>query len=69
MTATATCRTCGAEFKASKTGRTVHCPAHRGRTAPAKAPETKTVICYCGKTVKVDGFGTPTGHTCPVCEG
>lgn len=33
MTAeTVACRTCGASFTASRTGRTVNCPAHRGRT-------------------------------------
>lgn len=68
MTAVRHCRKCGAPFAASRADSTVHCPAHRGRAArAAKVADSKTVICGCGKTVIVDGFGTKTGNTCPVC--
>ena len=37
--------------------------------APRAEPtRSKAVICGCGKTVKVDGFGAATGNVCPVCE-
>ena len=62
------CRICGAPFTASPADRTVHCPAHRRRSsAVANAPASKTVICRCGKTVIVDGFGARTGNVCPQC--
>lgn len=69
MTTTANCRICGAEFKASKTGRTVHCPRHRGRSVKTSTRTvSRTVMCRCGKTVFVDGFGARTPSAdCPQC--
>jgi len=61
------CRVCGAPFTASRAGTTVHCPAHRRRERAAERIVSKTVICRCGKTVIVDGFGGRTGHVCPQC--
>lgn len=29
--------------------------------------KSQTVICSCGKTVFVDGFGTPCSKSCPQC--
>jgi DNA-directed RNA polymerase subunit RPC12/RpoP len=67
MTDVRHCRVCGAAFTRSRTDSTVNCPAHRGRARRAAVTVSKTVICRCGKTVIVDGFGSRTGNTCPVC--
>lgn len=38
-----------------------------GVTAAVTEP-TRSVICHCGKTVIVDGFGHHTGNVCPQCD-
>lgn len=37
--------------------------------AAAAVTANRSVICRCGKTVIVDGFGSRTGNTCPQCGG
>jgi hypothetical protein len=58
---------CGAEFEQSPANTTVNCPScrRRERTKPVSAWKSPTVLCGCGKTVIVDGFGTKTRQTCP----
>lgn len=60
MTATATCRFCGAEFKASPAGTTVHCPAHRTRESrrTERATTAKATVAATGRTCTVV-VGTP----------
>lgn len=29
--------------------------------------KSKTVMCSCGKTVFIDGFGSPASDVCPQC--
>lgn len=67
------CRRCAAGFKRSRADTTVYCPACRKaqaqRREDRRAGVSKTVVCFCGKTVYVDGFGIPTGQECPrECE-
>jgi hypothetical protein len=64
MKETRTCRICGAPFKAARTGVTVHCPKHRGRTPKAITYEAlgctpRPPICRCGKTVLTPGITCP----------
>jgi hypothetical protein len=58
------CRHCGAEFTASRTGKTVHCPAHRtaeSRRTPAKPKGYPAISCIkCGHvhtTLRCDRCG------------
>ena len=58
------CRHCGAAFTASRTGSTVHCPAHRtveSRRAPAKPRQWPAIACsQCGHvhtTLRCDRCG------------
>lgn len=69
MTATKQCRDCGSTFTRSRADSTVRCPpCRRPARQTAEAAPTRTRICGCGKTVIVDGFGTPTRNVCPICN-
>lgn len=37
-------------------------PRYRGKI---NRDQPKSVFCYCGKTMYVDGFGAKTNQTCP----
>lgn len=53
-----TCRHCGATFAASRTGSTVHCPAHR--TPASRKPTWHGVVRSTHESV------SPVGRTCTV---
>lgn len=56
-----------ARRRAGQSGQVKPLTQPAGVTQTEHAPN-RSIICGCGKTVIVDGFGQATGNTCPQCD-